>query len=134
MVLGRDLNPHDTLFAGQATSYMIECAFLAVHDFLQTPHIVCAGLDGLRFLRPVHKGASIDVESTIIFAGRASVGAYIRLSLLPERQKAAECFLSFVHIDEASGNALPHYVHLAELADGEQALQRQYLKLKECRL
>ena len=32
MVLGKDLNPHDTLFAGQAASYMIECGFLAVQS------------------------------------------------------------------------------------------------------
>ena len=55
MVLGKDLNPHDTLFAGQAASYMIECGFLAVQSFLNSGHIVCLGLDGLRFLRPVRK-------------------------------------------------------------------------------
>lgn len=74
MVLSRDLNPHDTLFAGQGTSYMIECAFLAVQSFLRTPHIVCLGLDGLRFLHPVHKGDTIRVDSSIVYAGTSGVG------------------------------------------------------------
>ena len=70
MVLGKDLNPHDTLFAGQAASYMIECGFLAVQSFLNSGHIVCLGLDGLRFLRPVRKGDTIDISSTVVYAGR----------------------------------------------------------------
>ena len=74
MVLSRDLNPHDTLFAGQGTSYMIECAFLAVQSFLRTPHIVCLGLDGLRFLHPVHKGDTIRVDSSIVYAGTSGIG------------------------------------------------------------
>ena len=99
MVLSRDLNPHDTLFAGQGTSYMIECAFLAVQSFLRTPHIVCLGLDGLRFLHPVHKGDTIRVDSSIVYAGTSGVGVYITLSLLPDGPVAASCFVSFVHIE-----------------------------------
>ena len=51
MVLSRDLNPHDTLFAGQGTSYMIECAFLAVQSFL--PYCLSgAGRPALSSSRP----------------------------------------------------------------------------------
>lgn len=126
MVLGRDLNPHDTLFAGQAAAYMIECGFLAIQSFLDTPHIVCLGLDGLRFLQPVHKGDTIRIDSTIVDAGRSSAGAYITLSLLPDGPVAASCFVSFVHIDEETGRSLPHGVALPPLTGTEQSLQAQY--------
>lgn len=131
MVLSRDLNPHDTLFAGQGTSYMIECAFLAVQSFLRTPHIVCLGLDGLRFLHPVHKGDTIRVDSSIVYAGTSGVGVYITLSLLPDGPVAASCFVSFVHIEEATGRAVPHGVTLPELPDELSARQKQYLAYKE---
>jgi acyl-CoA hydrolase len=133
MVLGKDLNPHDTLFAGQASSYMIECGFLAVQIFLGTPHIVCLGLDGLRFLRPVHKGTAIQVDSTIVHAGASSVGAYIRLSLLADHSKAAECFVSFVHIDEATGRAVLHHTTLGELDEAAKQLQKAYVSYKTMR-
>ncbi|MCH4166096.1 MAG: acyl-CoA thioesterase [Megasphaera sp.] len=127
MVLGKDLNPHDTLFAGQAASYMIECGFLAVQTFLGSPHIVFLALDGMRFLRPVHKGMAIQVDSTIVYAGTSSVGAYIRLSILAEHSTAAECFVSFVHIDELTGRAMPHQTALGELDDQGKQWQKAYL-------
>jgi len=132
MVLGKDLNPHDTLFAGQAASYMIECGFLAVQNFLQTSHIVCAGLERLSFLQPVHKNDSIRIASTIIYAGTASVGVYICMTILPVKEKAAECFVTFAHIDEASGRPLPHYVKLAALETSALERQQLYCRLKEC--
>ncbi len=132
MVLGYDLNPHDTLFAGKAALYMIECGFLAIHDFLQTNHIVFLRMDGLQFSRPVHKGEMINVESTIIHAGKTSVGAYIRLTTFPGRELAAECFLSFVHIIEGTGKAVPHHVVLGDLDEAGQALQQRYLAFKAC--
>lgn len=127
MVLEKDLNHHETLFAGQAASYMIECGFLAVQTFLDSPHIVCLSLDGMRFLRPVHKGMGIRIDSTIVYAGTSSVGVYIRLFILSENSKAAECFISFVHIDELTGRAVPHQTGLGELDDQEKQWQNAYL-------
>ena len=130
MVLGKDLNPHDTLFAGQAASYMIECGFLAVQSFLQSCHIVCLGLDGLRFLRPVHKGDSINISSTIVDAGTTSVGAHIGMVRRSDGALAAECFVSFVHIKEETGQALPHGVILPALDAQGEAWRRSYLAYK----
>lgn len=132
MVLGRDLNPHDTLFAGQAASYMIECGFLAVQSFLQTPHIVFLSLDGLRFLQPVHKGEGFRIDSTIIYAGSSSIGVYLSLSKLPSLTKAAECFVSFVHITEETGQAEAHHTILADLDEDAKKLQHLYLTYKFC--
>lgn len=130
MVLGKDLNPHDTLFAGQAASYMIECGFLAVQSFLQSCHIVCLGLDGLRFLHPVRKGDSICVSSSIIYAGKTSVGAHIRMERRSDGKAAAECFVSFVHIEEETGQARPHGATLPMLDEQGLALRRVYLAYK----
>lgn len=131
MVLGRDLNPHDTLFAGQAASQMIECGFLAVQNFLQTGHIVCRSLDGMRFFRPVGKGDTTCVTGRVVYAGRTSVGAYIALTRGSDGQKAAECFVSFVHIEEESGRAVPHGRSLDGIDEEGTALQRLYLAYKE---
>lgn len=127
MVLGRDLNPHDTLFAGTAASNMLECGFLAVQHFLQTPHIVFLSLDGFRFLRPVKKGDTYTITSTIIRAGTTSVSAYLELRRGSDQEKAAECFVTFVHIDEATGRAIPHGVTLPGLSAEGRTLLQQYL-------
>ena len=130
MVLGKDLNPHDTLFAGQAASYMIECGFLAVQSFLDSGHIVCLGLDGLRFLRPVRKGDTIDISSTVVYAGTTSVGAHIAMTRRSDGAMAAECFVSFVHIEEETGQALPHGVTLSALDEQGEARRRAYWAYK----
>lgn len=130
MVLGKDLNPHDTLFAGQAASYMIECGFLAVQSFLNSGHIVCLGLDGLRFLRPVRKGDTIDISSTVVYAGTTSVGAHIAMTRRSDGAMAAECFVSFVHIEEETGQALPHGVMLPALDEQGEERRRAYLAYK----
>ena len=130
MVLGKDLNPHDTLFAGQAASYMIECGFLAVQSFLNSGHIVCLGLDGLRFLRPVRKGDTIDISSTVVYAGTTSVGAHIAMTRRSDGAMAAECFVSFVHIEEETGQARPHGVTLPALDEQGEARRRAYWAYK----
>lgn len=130
MVQGKDLNPHDTLFAGQAASYMIECGFLAVQSFLNSGHIVCLGLDGLRFLRPVRKGDTIDISSTVVYAGTTSVGAHIAMTRRSDGAMAAECFVSFVHIEEETGQALPHGVMLPALDEQGEERRRAYLAYK----
>lgn len=130
MVLGKDLNPHDTLFAGQAASYMIECGFLAVQSFLNSGHIVCLGLDGLRFLRPVRKGDTIDISNTVVYAGTTSVGAHIAMTRRSDGAMAAECFVSFVHIEEETGQALPHGVMLPALDEQGEERRRAYLAYK----
>lgn len=130
MVLGKDLNPHDTLFAGQAASYMIECGFLAVQSFLHSGHIVCLGMDGMQFCHPVHKGDTIHISSTIVHAGKTSVGVYIAMQRRSDEVTAASCFLSFVHIEEESGQARPHQRELPQLDERGQALQRQYLSYR----
>ena len=56
---------------------------------------------------------------------------YITLSLLPDGPVAASCFVSFVHIDEATGRAVPHGVTLPELPAELSARQKQYLAYKE---
>jgi len=126
MVLGRDLNPHDTLFAGRASEMLIECGFMEAMDFLQTKHIVCQGLDGFRFLRPVNKGDTIQLTSTVIQTGRSSVGIYLAIYLAPERIKTAEGFVTFVHIDEATGHSAPHGLMLGKLSEEEQHWQTSY--------
>lgn len=130
MVLGRDLNPHDTLFAGQAASYMIECGFLAVQSFLRSGHIVCLGAEGLRFIRPVHKGDTVVFSSRIIYAGKTSVGAYIEMIRRSDEQKAAECFVTFVHIEEELGQPVPHGASLPELDEAGRKLNEAYLAYK----
>jgi len=79
MVLGRDLNPHDTLFAGRASEMIIECGFMEAMDFLQTKHIVCQGLDGFRFLRPKKRRHYSNYQHCC--AGRQEQWEFIWLSI-----------------------------------------------------
>ena len=54
------------------------------------------------------------------------------MTILPVKEKAAECFVTFAHIDEASGTPLPHYVKLAPLEMSALKRQQLYCRLKEC--
>ena len=109
---------------------MIECGFLAVQSFLDSGHIVCLGLDGLRFLRPVRKGDPIDISSTVVYAGTTSVGAHIAMTRRSDGAMAAECFVSFVLIEEETGQARPHGVTLPALDEQGEARRRAYWAYK----
>lgn len=130
MVLQRDLNPHETLYAGQASSYMIECGFLEAMDFLGTKHIVCQGLDGLRFVRPVKKGDAIHITTSVVSLGKSSVGIHIEMYVIPERIKAADCYVTFVTINEETGRAVPHNMVMAPLSEELAKHKERYEALR----
>lgn len=128
MVLGRDLNHHDTLFAGQGASYLIECGFLAAQGFLDTTDIVFLGLDGFRFWRPVRKGETFALESTLVAAGRTSVAVHVLLTVRDEA--AAEAFATFVRVD-GGGNATAHGLSLPPLTGAAALLRQRYDRYQE---
>lgn len=130
MILQRDLNPHDTLFAGKAASYMIECAFLEAMDFLQTKHLVCQGLDGLRFVHPVRKADAIHIKTSVVHLGSTSVGVYVAMYIVPENIKATDCFVTFVQIVEATGKAACHNMALAALDPDDHKQKLRYKTLR----
>ena len=128
LVRGGDLNHHDTLFAGEGALRMVECGFMEAASFLGTNEIVCLRIHGMLFAKPVHKGSMIQIKSKVIYAGKSSLGVYVRTELFPTEEFVVDGYLTFVHTDQ-SGKALPHdrTLHLeAHLVD----LQKQYLTLK----
>ncbi len=131
MILQRDLNPHETLFAGQAASYLVECGFLEAMDYLQTKHLVCQGLDGLRFLQPVHKGEAITLTTSVVSLGKTSVGILVELFIIPQQQKAAECFVTFVTINEETGRAVPHNMEAPTLENELEKKAKRYQALRK---
>lgn len=130
MILQRDLNPHETLFAGQAVSYIIECGFLEAMDFLGTKHLVCQGVEGMRFMHPVHKADAIHITTSVIHLGKTSAGIYVSMFVVPEHIKAAEGFVTFVQIDEASGHAQGHNMTLKPLSAEDSKLTVRYEALR----
>lgn len=133
MVLPRDLNPRDTLFAGSCANFMIETGFLAAEQFFGTPHMVCFALNGMKFLKSIGKGTSVTMEARVIYAGKSSIGVYVSMYTLHKEEKAAECFLSYVAIDEKTRRPVPHQLVIDDLTEYEKKLQDRYLAYKNVR-
>lgn len=130
MVLPRDLNPRDTLFAGSCANFMIETGFLTAEQFLGHPHMVCFALNGMKFLRSVARGTSVVMEGEVIYAGKSSIGIYVQMKTMHSQEKAAECFLSYVCIDEKTRRPVPHQKKLGALPEERLKQQQRYIAYK----
>lgn len=117
LVRSEDLNHHHTLFAGRAAEWILEAGFLSAASCLHTKNVVCAAVKDLRFIKPVHSGDTVGLESSVVRIGRSSVT--VRVEMEAEGCRAAESALVFVNVDER-GNAAPHGLQSADCA-GEEA-------------
>ncbi|MCH3949907.1 MAG: acyl-CoA thioesterase [Acidaminococcus sp.] len=133
MVMGADLNPRDNLYAGSCARYMVETGFLTVQAFLDSPHIVCFGLTGMKFLKPVKKGTSVCFTGYIVYTGKTSVGVYMELTEMLGGSKAAEAYLTFVHIEEATQRPTGHGKTLENIDPELLPYQKRYAALKSVR-
>lgn len=91
--------------------------------FVASPeNTVCAKIHGMVFTRPVKKGSIVRCESKVVFAGRASLVAYVKILLHPSDEFVVDGFLTFINVD-ATGRPQPHGLTIEATTDEDRLLQ-----------
>jgi acyl-CoA hydrolase len=124
LVKGGDLNHHGTLFAGRGAEWFVEAGFIAAASLTSPESTVCLKIHGMVFSKPVEKGSLIRCESKVIYAGRTSLIAYVKIVLHPSDEFVVDGFLTFINVDE-QGKPKPHNISIeATLPEDIQLLDR----------
>ncbi len=100
LVKSEDLNHHGTLFAGRTAEWFVESGFIAAATLLDPKSVVCLKIHGMYFSRPVRAGQVICFTSKIVYAGKSSLIAYIKVNLNGEEKSIVDGFVTFIHVDE----------------------------------
>lgn len=130
LVRGMDLNHHGTLFAGKAALLFVESGFIVSSLTLDTKEIVCLRIHGMLFKHPVQSGDTIGLTSQIIYAGKTSVGVYVKVFIQSSKEFVVDGYLTFVKADETTHKSVPHGVSIEIDTDEAAALQEKYLREK----
>lgn len=120
-VKNEDLNHHGTLFAGRTSEWFVESGLMAAAKYLPAKNIVCVKVHGMNFQRPVRLGETVTFTSLVVYSGRTSLIANIRMCV--GESEILSGFISFVNVDD-HGRAKPHGVEI----DFED---EKYLALRE---
>ena len=129
LVKGADLNHHDTLFGGRGAEWLVEAGFIAAASLTCPENIVCLNIHGMVFSRPVPKGSLLKFESQIVYSGRTSLVAYVRVVFSQTEEFVVEGFLTFIHVN--NGSPAPHGITLEPATPAATALYEKARHLKE---
>lgn len=130
LVRGMDLNHHGTLFAGKAALLFVESGFIVTSLALESNEIVCLRIHGMLFKHPVKSGETIGLTSQIIYAGKSSVGVYVKVFVQSTKTFVVDGFLTFVKADEETHKSVPHNLVIEIDNDEAKKLQVRYLNEK----
>lgn len=130
LVRGMDLNHHGTLFAGKAALLFVESGFIVTSLALESNEIVCLRIHGMLFKHPVKSGETIGLTSQIIYAGKSSVGVYVKVFVQSTKTFVVDGFLTFVKADEETHKSVPHNLAIEIDNDEARELQIRYLNEK----
>ncbi len=122
LVKSEDLNHHGTLYAGRTAEWFVETGFVAAASLTKPENVVCLKIHGMLFSRPVRRGDLICFTSKIVYAGTASLVAYIKSEVKSEI--VVEGFITFIHVD-ADGKTIPHGVKVVPEDEEEKSLSEQ---------
>lgn len=131
LVKGEDLNHHQTLFAGRSAEWLVESGFVAASSLIHPARLICVQIHGMSFTRPVYPGEVICYTSSIVFAGRTSLIAYIKAVVnASEKVIQVDGFVSFVHVDEHT-RPVPHGLQIVAASKEEKMIQEKASQLKK---
>ncbi|MCD7886908.1 MAG: acyl-CoA thioesterase [Clostridiales bacterium] len=102
------LNHHNTLYAGQIMDWMAEAAFIATARLRhRTDHIVMAGAENIRLLRPMVPGEILELGVESVTLGVTSIHLHIQGRELLSGAPCCTGELAFVTVDD-EGKKCPH--------------------------
>ena len=132
MVKGDDLNHHGTLFAGKMAMWFVESGFIAAASLTNPKSIVCMNIHGMLFMKPVHNGAIIRLESKVVLAGRTSLVSYIKVVDNSNEDFLVDGFITFIHVDK-DAQRIPHGIVINPTNPEDIALQKKAKNLQIAR-
>lgn len=124
LVKGEDLNHHGTLYAGRGVEWMVEAGFIAASTATESEDIVCMRINSLLFRKPVPRGQMVSYESTIVFTGKTSLTAYVRVINSNTKEFIVDGFFTYVYVDE-NGKAAPHGIVIRPETDIQKELYEE---------
>ena len=122
LVKGGDLNHHGTLFAGTGAAWLVEAGFIAAASLTKPDSTVCVKIHGMVFTRPVPKGSLLRLNSRIVYAGKTSLIAYVKIVFHPSDEFVVDGFMTFINVDE-NGRAFPHGLLIEAKTEEDKQLQ-----------
>lgn len=130
LVKSEDLNHHGTLFAGRTAEWFIESGFIAATALLDPKNVVCLKVHGMYFTSPAKPGEVLRFESKIVYTGKSSLVAYIRVCKSNCAVTMVEGFVTFIHVDEET-RPLPHNIITEPLTEADRILYSQAEALRK---
>lgn len=119
LIKSEDLNHHGTLYAGPSAEWFVESGFVAAASLLPPENIVCLKIHGMTFRQPANPGEISVFQSRIVFAGRTSLVAHVRVRV--REKELVSGFITFIHVDQ-QGNPQPHGIVLQADTDEEKQI------------
>ncbi|MGL5437210.1 MAG: acyl-CoA thioesterase [Lachnospiraceae bacterium] len=125
-VKSEDLNHHGTLFAGRTAEWFIEAGLMAAAVYVPANNIVCARIHGMTFMRPIQLGSVTQILSKVVYTGKSSLIANIRLYV--QDTEILNGFITFVNVDE-NGSPKAHHIKIQAETPEDIALHEEAQKL-----
>ena len=130
LVKGEDLNHHGTLYAGRGVEWMVEAGFIAASTATGSENIVCMRINSLLFRKPVPKGQMVNCQSMIVYAGRTSLTAYVRVTNGNTKEFIVDGFFTYVYTDD-NAKPLPHGIVISPENEVLQDLYNEAKNISE---
>lgn len=130
LVKSEDLNHHGTLFAGRTAEWFVESGFIAATTLLDPKGVVCLKIHGMYFSKPVKPGEILKFASKIVYAGKSSIVAYIRVLKHGDEKPIVSGFVTFIYVDEHT-KPIAHHIEITPKTDEDKALFEEAHNLKK---
>ncbi len=129
-VKSEDLNHHGTLFAGRTAEWFVESGFVAAATLVDPKGVVCLKVHGMLFTKPVKPGEILSFLSKIVYTGKSSLIAYIKVVKYGTSELLVDGFITFIYVD-GSTKAVPHNIVIDPETEEDKELFKMASELKK---
>lgn len=129
-VKSEDLNHHGTLFAGRTAEWFVESGFVAAATLVDPKGVVCLKVHGMLFTKPVKPGEILSFLSKIVYTGKSSLIAYIKVVKYGTSELLVDGFITFIYVDEST-KAVPHNIVIDPETEEDKELFKMAYELKK---
>ena len=129
LVKSEDLNHHGTLFAGRTAEWFVESGFIAAASILDPKTIVCLKIHGMYFTYPIKAGQVIGFTSKIVYTGKSSLVAFIKVHLQDMEHPIVDGFVTFVHVNEQT-KPKAHFIEMQPKTEEDKLLYETAKNIK----
>jgi acyl-CoA hydrolase len=129
LIKSEDLNHHGTLFAGRTAEWFVESGFIAAAALLVPKNVVCLKIHGMYFTSPALPGEVLKFDSRIVYTGKSSLVAYIKVTKADSEKPLVDGFVTFIHVDENT-HPMPHNIEVQAVTEEDKSLMEIAMSLK----